>query len=108
MIVLSRHRVLPNGGGGTLSSCDKQCLIASIGNMCEWQSVSSSTGDLSMRKHLSFASLILLVSNVLAFAQGPAPSPQSVPPASTRTQAPPVADQLTPQVLAEMLRSATT
>ena len=61
------------------------------------------------QKHLSGATFILLFFSSFALAQSPAQTPPSGrAPVSPNTHAAPGRDQLTPQVLGEMLRSATT
>lgn len=61
------------------------------------------------RHHLGFAISGLLLFSGFVMAQSPGRAPQTGrPPESPNSQAAPGPDQLTPQVLAEMLRSATT
>jgi hypothetical protein len=61
------------------------------------------------QKYLSAATFILLFFSRFALSQSPAQTPPSGrAPVSPNTHAAPARDQLTPQVLAEMLRSATT
>ena len=62
-----------------------------------------------MQRHVYCATFCLLLLSGFALAQTQAQtSPSGRPPADPSTQATPAPDQLTPQVLGEMLRSATT
>jgi len=62
-----------------------------------------------MQKHLGFTAFVSLLFSAFTLAQSPMPTPPSgPPPGSPNTPAAPPPDQLTPQVLGEMLRSATT
>jgi hypothetical protein len=62
-----------------------------------------------MQKHLGCATFVSFLFSAFTLAQSPAQSPPSGrPPGSPNTPVAPSPDQLTPQVLGEMLRSATT
>lgn len=61
-----------------------------------------------MQKHLFCAASVLLISGSFALGQSLAQTPPPGPPPASNTQPAPAPDQLTPQMLAEMLRSATT
>lgn len=59
-----------------------------------------------MRKHMACAAFVLLLSSAFTVAQTPGQPPASLP--QPNRQAAPAPNQLTPQMLGEMLRSATT
>jgi hypothetical protein len=59
-----------------------------------------------MQRQLAYAASVLLISGCFALQQSRAQTPMSGPPATA--QAAPGPDQLTPQMLGDMLRSATT
>jgi hypothetical protein len=61
-----------------------------------------------MQQQLFCAASVLLISGSFALGQSLAQTPPSGPPPASNTQAVPAPDQLTPQMLGEMLRSATT
>jgi hypothetical protein len=61
-----------------------------------------------MQKQLFRAASVLLISGSFALGQSPGQTPPSDRPAASNTQAAPTPSQLTPQMLGEMLRSATT
>lgn len=61
-----------------------------------------------MKRQLFWAASVLLFSGSLALGQSPAQTTPAAPPAASTTQAAPAPGQLTPQMLGEMLRSATT
>jgi hypothetical protein len=61
-----------------------------------------------MQKQLFCAASVLVISGSFALGQSLGQTPPSGPPAASNTQAAPAPDQLTPQMLGEMFRSATT
>jgi hypothetical protein len=61
-----------------------------------------------MQKQLFCAASVLVLTGSFALEQSLGQTPPSGPPPASNTQAAPAPDQLTPQMLGEMLRSATT